>query len=68
MSPASPCTGVCRMDPHTGYCEGCFRTIHEITVWSVANDCMKRAILTNVDKRRSAPEPVAQGPQGDPAP
>ena len=42
------------MDPHSGYCEGCFRSVDEITVWSSANDCMKRAILVQVDKRRAA--------------
>jgi predicted Fe-S protein YdhL (DUF1289 family) len=32
--PASPCISVCRMSEDTKLCEGCFRTIDEITEWS----------------------------------
>lgn len=54
MSIQSPCTSVCRMNAATGYCEGCFRTIPEITEWSRADDDRKRAILLEVAKRRHA--------------
>ncbi|MDP3618771.1 MAG: DUF1289 domain-containing protein [Ramlibacter sp.] len=29
----SPCISVCRMDPITQWCEGCFRTLEEIAQW-----------------------------------
>jgi uncharacterized protein len=28
----SPCVGICTVDPD-GYCEGCFRSLHEIGNW-----------------------------------
>ncbi len=60
MTIQSPCTSVCRMNPATGYCEGCFRTIPEITDWGRADDDRKRAILAEVASRRAA----ADRPEG----
>ena len=54
MSIKSPCTSVCRMSAVSGYCEGCFRTIPEITEWSRAGNAQKRAILAEVASRRAA--------------
>ncbi len=33
----SPCIRVCRMNPHSGLCEGCLRTLDEIIQWSAAS-------------------------------
>jgi uncharacterized protein len=44
-SVASPCTNVCRISRRTGWCEGCRRTMDEITRWPHANDDERRAIL-----------------------
>lgn len=49
---ASPCTSVCRMDDATGLCEGCLRSIDEITVWSLLDDTEKRALLQTLAARR----------------
>ena len=54
MSVASPCIDVCKMDPRTGLCEGCTRTIDEITAWSRIGDDEKRAILARVAEREAA--------------
>lgn len=48
----SPCTSVCRMDPRTGWCEGCARTIDEIAAWSAMSDDDKRAVWIALDARR----------------
>ncbi|WP_198968850.1 DUF1289 domain-containing protein [Xylophilus sp. ASV27] len=40
----SPCVSVCRMNADRGFCEGCFRSIDEIRVWSRADDAQKRII------------------------
>jgi predicted Fe-S protein YdhL (DUF1289 family) len=40
----SPCISVCRMDPATGLCEGCFRTLDEVAGWGLASDEEKRAV------------------------
>jgi predicted Fe-S protein YdhL (DUF1289 family) len=42
----SPCTGVCALDPETGLCRGCFRTIEEIARWSVMSRA-ERVIVSN---------------------
>ena len=48
----SPCTNICRMHAPTGWCEGCARTIPEITAWSRADDATRRAILDLLPPRR----------------
>ena len=55
MSVPSPCTNICRMSPDTGWCEGCQRTIDEITRWSRTTDDDRRGILadTLTDARTS---------------
>jgi predicted Fe-S protein YdhL (DUF1289 family) len=47
----SPCISVCVMNPHTGWCEGCFRTIQEIAAWSSAADADKRAVWVEIKRR-----------------
>jgi prolyl-tRNA editing enzyme YbaK/EbsC (Cys-tRNA(Pro) deacylase)/predicted Fe-S protein YdhL (DUF1289 family) len=48
---ASPCISVCRIQADTGLCEGCFRTISEITAWSRANESEKRQIWGVIAQR-----------------
>jgi predicted Fe-S protein YdhL (DUF1289 family) len=48
----SPCSNVCRMHQPTGWCEGCARTIPEITLWSKADDAMRLEILQRLPARR----------------
>jgi uncharacterized protein len=50
--PASPCLGICLMDPATRMCRGCLRTIDEIRAWYEASAVEKRAILARLDQRR----------------
>jgi predicted Fe-S protein YdhL (DUF1289 family) len=47
----SPCNNVCRMNPDTGLCEGCLRTLDEIAGWSVMSDAEKRAVLAQLPAR-----------------
>jgi len=49
----SPCSNVCKMHQPTGWCEGCARTIPEITVWSKADDATRLAILARLPERRA---------------
>ncbi len=53
----SPCNNVCRMNPHTGYCEGCFRTLDEIARWSGATPEEKRAVLARLEARKAGRAP-----------
>ncbi len=48
---ASPCINICRMNPSTGLCEGCFRTLDEIAAWSSLDAEAKRAILAQLPAR-----------------
>ncbi|SAK45544.1 dehydratase [Caballeronia temeraria] len=58
---ASPCVDVCRMNPETGFCDGCFRTIDEIASWSAYDDDAKRAVLARVESRRQGARVVTIG-------
>ena len=49
---ASPCTSVCRMDPRSGWCEGCLRSIDEIVAWGAQDDATRRAVLLGLRPRR----------------
>jgi predicted Fe-S protein YdhL (DUF1289 family) len=50
----SPCIDVCRMDARSGLCDGCLRTIDEITVWSRLADADKRLVWARIEHRREA--------------
>jgi uncharacterized protein len=41
------------MDPLTGLCTGCCRTLDEIAAWSVLDDAAKRAIWAALPARRA---------------
>jgi hypothetical protein len=49
----SPCTSVCRIDPATGLCEGCLRTLDEIAGWSAFDDDRKRHVWSELARRRA---------------
>ncbi len=50
---ASPCISVCRMDPVSGLCAGCYRTLDEIAGWSEFSDEVKRALVAVLPARRA---------------
>lgn len=39
------------MNPSTGLCDGCLRTIDEIANWSSFDDAAKRAVWDAIDRR-----------------
>jgi len=47
----SPCVSICRMDPASGLCVGCLRTLDEIAQWSSMADDDKRAVLGRIEAR-----------------
>jgi len=49
---ASPCQNICQIDPQTGYCVGCLRTIDEITDWLEMSNEEKRRLLAQLGERR----------------
>jgi hypothetical protein len=52
----SPCISVCRIDPRSGWCEGCRRTIDEIAHWGLLDDDEKRAIWAELGHRGARPK------------
>ena len=53
----SPCTNVCEMDPASGLCRGCFRTLDEIAAWGTLDDDARRAVMAELPQRRARVEP-----------
>jgi predicted Fe-S protein YdhL (DUF1289 family) len=64
--PASPCIGVCRLDPAERFCLGCGRTIEEIARWPTASAEERRAILARLAGRRR-PGPAADEDRASPS-
>jgi predicted Fe-S protein YdhL (DUF1289 family) len=56
--PPSPCTNLCVIDPATGWCDGCGRTLDEIARWSEMTASQKWAVLREIGER-------VQPPRGD---
>ena len=50
--PPSPCVSVCQMDPMTGYCVGCLRTIDEIRDWIISTPDERNKILAELPGRK----------------
>ena len=51
---ASPCLGICLVDPATRQCRGCLRTVDEIARWYDASPAEKRELLAVLAERRQA--------------
>ena len=53
QDPASPCIRICRVE--AGICQGCGRTLDEITRWPSATPVVKRIILAAAKTRLRPP-------------
>jgi predicted Fe-S protein YdhL (DUF1289 family) len=54
MAIASPCTKVCTIDPRSGLCRGCGRTLDEIARWMSLGESERERIMTELPHRRAA--------------
>lgn len=50
---ASPCVSVCVIDPVSGLCAGCYRTLEEIAGWIDLSTGARRAIAGELAKRKA---------------
>ncbi len=50
----SPCISVCKLAPERTHCTGCLRTLAEIRAWKTLPSDEKRAILKELEERRTA--------------
>lgn len=51
-APASPCIRLCRIDPASGLCTGCQRSLDEISRWSTMTPAQQQAVLDVLPARR----------------
>lgn len=50
---ASPCVAVCKMNPASDFCDGCQRTMSEITAWPSMSNEGKRQVWIRIGERRA---------------
>jgi predicted Fe-S protein YdhL (DUF1289 family) len=50
---ASPCIDICDIDPDTGLCVGCARTLDEIARWSSGSAEWRAAVIAALAARRT---------------
>ena len=48
----SPCINICVIDPDSGLCEGCRRTIKEIATWASLTSGERRRIMAELNGRK----------------
>lgn len=47
----SPCIRICSVNPATGLCDGCYRTLPEIAKWTRFTEEEREAILAELPAR-----------------
>ncbi|MFN4008462.1 MAG: DUF1289 domain-containing protein [Pannonibacter sp.] len=57
----SPCVRICVMDPVSGLCRGCARTLDEIVVWGTMSLDQRRTIMSELDGRMEQIDVVEAG-------
>lgn len=48
----TPCISICVIDPETEFCEGCGRTLDEISNWSRMTADERNAVMAELKARR----------------
>ncbi len=49
----SPCISICRIEPVTGLCEGCVRTLNEIATWGSLSGLARAEVWARIEARRA---------------
>lgn len=52
-TPPSPCLSQCQINPLSGLCQGCLRTLPEIIHWSEADDAFKWQVWAAIKEREA---------------
>ncbi|TGL60978.1 DUF1289 domain-containing protein [Leptospira sarikeiensis] len=50
----SPCIKICNMDPNTGLCEGCYRSLEEIGKWTMYSEEERKEIRIKIEERKTS--------------
>jgi uncharacterized protein len=61
----SPCISVCRVDADSGWCEGCLRTLGEISAWSRLDNDGKRGVWRIIEQRAAVSLAAFETPPGE---
>lgn len=56
---STPCIQICVIDPASGLCEGCYRTLQEIADWSRLSEAERLAIMASLPEREQRIRPEA---------
>lgn len=48
---STPCIKVCVMDPASGLCRGCMRTLTEIASWGTMSETQRLAVMATLTGR-----------------
>jgi len=48
----SPCVNICVIHPEVRLCTGCYRSMDEISHWSVMDDSERAAIMAELEGRK----------------
>lgn len=48
---ASPCINLCRIEPDSGWCLGCGRTLDEIARWGTTSDADRARVTAELPAR-----------------
>lgn len=59
---STPCIKICLIDPGSGICGGCGRTLDEIGRWSLMSEAERRSIMKLLARRL---DPDGAEPDGD---
>lgn len=57
----SPCIKLCVVEPESGLCLGCYRSIEEIGGWSRMSPEARRALMAELPGRADRVKPVRRG-------
>lgn len=53
-APSTPCVKLCVVDPVSGLCVGCGRTVAEISAWPAMSEAARLAVMAGLEGRRVA--------------
>ncbi|MBB4103478.1 DUF1289 domain-containing protein [Allorhizobium borbori] len=59
----TPCTRICQIEPGTGWCIGCGRTLQEIAGWSRFSNGERRQIMASLPDRLAQMKPAGKSPE-----
>jgi uncharacterized protein len=54
----SPCVKVCIINPESGFCEGCARTLKEIAQWTRFSPADRSRIMMELERRKAGAKPA----------